>query len=294
MRIVYYTSATTGSGHIVLGLSVYNGLSRRGLDCDYTILTTGSFTRLADRFGVSTVTIPGENEKQLGPGKWEESELHAALSRLEPDILIIDYSWFTLHHFIDTLPCKKIFICRQIHDSFFSIPLKEGELLFRPSSYDKVLSIEPFESAIDFEHIEPLIIRNRDEILSREEARYALGITDSNDSRVCLFAFNGKPGEFEEKKKMYGYLEEEGYRMVYSTNFDGGLFPAADYLNGVDLLICGAGYNAFWEAVYFEKETIFVPVKRRFEDQRLRVETCSDYEFRRNGADQLAGIIEGM
>lgn len=142
------------------------------------------------------------------------------------------------------------------------------------------------------EQLNPIVIRNRDEILSREEAHRRLGITDNSEGKkVCLFAFNGKPGEFEEKQKTYSYLEEEGYRMVYSTNFQGGLFPAADYFNGADLLISGAGYNAYWEAMYFEKDVIFIPLHRRFESQRRRVETCSGYRFSENGADQLAREI---
>ena len=54
-------------------------------------------------------------------------------------------------------------------------------------------------------------------------------------------------------KKTYSYLEDEGYQMVYSTNYKGGLFPAVDYFNAFEMLICGAGYNSFWEAVYFDR-----------------------------------------
>ena len=112
--------------------------------------------------------------------------------------------------------------------------------------------------------------------------------------KACLFAINGKPGEFEEKKKLYSYLGETDYEMVYSSNFRGGLFPAVDYFNAFDLLICGAGYSAFWEAIYFEKEAIFVPFPRRFEGQRQRVAECEEYVCRQNGADQLVEIIMNL
>jgi UDP-N-acetylglucosamine:LPS N-acetylglucosamine transferase len=82
--------------------------------------------------------------------------------------------------------------------------------------------------------------------------------------------------------------------MVYSTNYQGGLFPVLDYFNAFDLLICSAGYNAFWEARFFDKEAIFIPVPRRFEDQRKRVEENLDYTFKENGADQLVDMITRM
>ncbi len=93
---------------------------------------------------------------------------------------------------------------------------------------------------------------------------------------------------------MYSYLEDEGWKMVYSTNYQGGLFPAVDYFNAFEMLICGAGYNAFWEAVYFQKEAIFVPQQRRFENQAWRVAECQDYQFTRNGADELVEMILGL
>lgn len=316
MRIVYYSSARTGSGHIVLGLSIYNGLVRQGVikqggrrkaaADEFIILTCGSFTELAGPFGVTVVPIPAEDENRLSKEAYPESVLYRKLTELDPDILLVDLSWFTLHYFIGELRCKKIFLCRQIEDSAFAIPLREGPLIFDPGSYDRLFAIEPFQSKIDLEQMNPIVIRNREEILPRNRALEGLfggaehgsrknyAADEVSAGKVCLFAFNGRPGEFEEIKRMYDYLENEGYAMVYSTNFQGGLFPAADYFNGIDLIICGAGYNAFWEAMYFEKEAVFVPVKRRFEDQRKRVETCSNYRFTENGADRLAREIVNL
>ena len=154
------------------------------------------------------------------------------------------------------------------------------------------MAIEPFPTDQPLRRINPIVIRNRDEILPRKEALRKLGLTETGNH--CLFAFNGKPGEFEDARKMYSYLGDEGYQMVYSTNYKGGLFPAVDYFNAFEMLICGAGYNAFWEAVYFQKETIFVPQQRRFENQSWRVEECQEYAFERNGADELVELILGM
>lgn len=293
MRILYYTTGTTGSGHLVLGLSIANAFRRRGVEHTLTILSSSpSFTDLADRMGVRHREVPFENETQLSTEAYASSALYNAVVELDPDILIVTLHWFMLNSFIQELSCKKIFLCRQVDERFFSMPVGGKTLAFQPRDYDLALAIEPFPTSQPLRRINPLVLRNRDEILPRKDALRELGLTEGGNH--CLFAFNGKPGEYERVKKMYSYLEDEGYEMAYSTNYHGGLFPAVDYFNAFEMLICGAGYNAFWEAVYFQKEAIFVPMPRRFENQSWRVEECQEYNFERNGADEVTELILGM
>ena len=304
MKIVYYTSAMTGSGHIVRGIALYNGLKRveRRIS-NYTILSSSPFASLAERVRVQHLEIPFEEEDRLSPSTYRASTLYSTLMDLAPDVLVVDHTWYMFYAFLDKLPFKKVFITRQVAEAGFAIPVDGRSVRFDPELYDLALKIEPFETdipAVDsMEEINPVIIRNRDEILPRSEARSRLGLQQRDDRPVCFFAFNGKPGEFETVRKSYSYLEDEGYRMVYTSNFNDGLFPLADYFNACDLLICGAGYNAFWEATYFEKEALFVPVPRRFESQEQRLEQGAGYRFDgngawRNGADQLAERILGV
>jgi hypothetical protein len=82
--------------------------------------------------------------------------------------------------------------------------------------------------------------------------------------------------------------------MVYSTNYRGGLFPAVDYFNAFDLVVCGASYNAFWETVYFDKEAIYVPVTARFVDSERLIREYRNYRFEENGADQLVAILREL
>jgi len=289
MRIVFYTSGITGSGRVVYGISIGTALRRRGVDAEITILSSSPFASLADRLGFNHVEISLESEEELSEATYRRSELYKAITSLKPDILIVDLQWFSLHSFIQALQCAKVFLCRQVDDRFFTVPLSNGSISFRSEDYTEVIATEPFACKIPMRRVNPLVIRNRDEILSREEVRKRLDLHGSN--KVCLFAFNGEPGEFERIKKQYSYLEDVGYTMVYSTNYDGGLFPAVDYFNAFDLIICSAGYNAFWEAVYFRKEAIFVPVQRRFESQRQRIQECGGQFFDENGADQLVDIL---
>jgi len=241
---------------------------------------------------VPHIEIPLEDEHGLAADTYENSMLYKTLAALEPDVLLVDLAWYMCHHFLNRLPGRKILLCRQVADRFFRIPLASGPLQFDPGQYDRVLAIEPFRSSIPMESINPVIIRNRDEILSRHDALDRLDV--SPERPLCLFAFNGRADEFDRVRKTYSYLEDTDYHVIYSTNHRQGLFPAVDYFNAFDLVLSAAGYNAFWEAIYFGKETIFVPQTRRFEDQRRRVEECQEIRFDENGADQLVKMIMGL
>lgn len=293
MRILFYSGGVTGSGHVVLGLAIANALKRSGRPHDYAILSAETpFAELARRSGVPILTVPVEGADELGDGRYPESALYAAIIAFRPDLLLVDLSWFTLDAFIAELPCRKFLLARQIDPVFFHFRLPEREFELRPGDYDLILRTEPgFDLPFPSEEVEPIVMRNRDEIMDREAARADLGI--GGEDRACLFAFNGQEGEGATAWKSYSYLREEGWTVYRSDNRRGGLFPAVDWYNAFDILVCGAGYSAFWEARAFGKEAFFVPFPRRFEDQARRIELSSGYAPESNGADQLAAIILG-
>jgi len=267
-----------------------NALKRNSIDCSYTILSSSSFAFLADAF--NHIEIPLEKAEDLSYAKHESSILYRTLLDLKPDILIVDLLWFPLSNFINKLSCKKIFLCRQVDDRFFSIPAEEGQLNFRAEDYDQILAIEPFKSSIKMKSINPIIIKNKNEIFSRKKAATELNLAEKD--RACLLAYNGHPGDFKRVKKTYSYLEDQGYQMVYSTNYEKGIFPVVDYFNAFDLIVCGAGYNSFWETIYFKKEAIIIPTPTMFENQECRIQECQEYSFNENGADQLVDIIMNL
>ena len=291
-KIVYYSAGLSGTGQLIRAAAIRNGLIRNNNDAKFTFLCGDGMGWIGDLLSLEYIEIPGENEEQLSNLNFRESVLYKTLTGLKPDVLLVWLTWFTHYYFIDELPAKKIFLAGQRSEEMYHIPLPSGHLHFDPGQYDLLIKTEPMDFPYPAKEINPIIIKNRDEILPRAVALERLGV--SGENQVCFLGTNGLRGEFEEMKKTYSYLEEEGYEMVYSSNYDGGLFPAVDYFNAFDLLICGAGYNSFWEAVYFRKEAIFIPIPRPFEDPRLRVERYQDHEFDINGADQLAEIIAGL
>jgi hypothetical protein len=249
MRVLFYSGGVTGSGHIVLGLCVAAALKRSGMPYEVAILSVETpFAQLARRSGVSIMTLPAEEADALGPERYRESALFRAIDSYRPDFLIVDLFWFNLDAFLRELPCKKILLIRQVDPAIFHFRVPGRELTFHPADYDIILKTEPgFELPFPARQIADLGFGDKEE--------------------TCLFAFNGKQGEGASAWKSYSYLREEGWKVYRSDNRQGGLFPAVDWFNAFDMLVCGAGYSAFWEARAFGKEAFFVPFPRRFEDQ---------------------------
>ncbi len=291
MRVLYYTGGTTGSGHLVRGLTLANAFRRAGAPVDFSILSVNTeYGRFAEIFEVPLVQIPPEDETALGPDRYRGSALYRAIEAAAPDVLVVDIHWFALDSFIRELPCRKVILIRRIDPRYFRFRVADRELAFRPGDWDLVLRTEPgFDLPFPSESVEPLVLRSRDEILTAADARADLGL--GPEDRACLFAFSGGVGKGAESWSSFSYLEDEGWKVIRSDNREGGLFPAVDWYNAFDLVVCGAGYNAFWEARYFRKEAFFVPCETRFEDPVGRIALCSDYDFEENGADQAVRRI---
>ncbi len=285
MRIAYYTSGISGWGHLVQGVSIARALARAGVRAEYRMFTSGAVPPFLSA-DTACVRLPAEGKEELSGGRHGTSALFRAFKDFAPDVLLVDLHWFMIHFLASDLRCRKIFLCREVHPSFFTIALRSGTISFRPGDYDLALATEPFGHPFPMEEINPVVLRNPDEILSRREACRRLDLDPAD--RHCFFTFKENPREELAVRKTYAYLGEEGgYRMVYAADYENGLFPAADYFNACDLLVTGAGYNSFWEARHFRKDAIFIPMPRNFENTYRRVAELSDYEFDGNGADQL-------
>jgi hypothetical protein len=287
MRVVYF-SFGEGSGHIVMAASVFFGFRRAGVDVDFYVLSNSRFAHLAEPF-FNHIYI--RSQPELVFSRDRESELYLFLRELKPDVLIVDGVWLPFIPILqDFNRTMKVILFRAFPARWFTLQLpNRPSVQFNPHDYDLAVSCEPGFTYPGLADINPMIIRNRDEILPREKAREILGAKDGR--KLCVVAHNGYEGEIKKiAENIAGF--ESAYDVKILTNEDGaGLFPLADYMNGIDYLIGGAGYNLFYEARYFGIDARLIPLERKAEDQLLRIETNSSFCFNDNGADQLVSMI---
>lgn len=290
MRVLIYASGVTGSGRFVAALAVALALKRAGLD-SVRILSSHPFSHLAEVVGVDAVQIPREGPRLLATSHFPESALYDSIMSFAPELLIVVQSWYAVQTMSRAFPFPTLLLLRNASNEFFRARGPDGSLTLDVSSFYGVIATEPYDFEFPVSRVPPLILRNRSELLERVNAAEVLGIDPERPT--ALVATNGEVGEFDVLRRDYSYLENE-YQVVYSSNHRDGLFPAVDYYEAIDFLVCGAGYNQFWEAQYFAMNAHFVPQPRRYEDQYWRVEKCQGHRFSENGADVLAArIIRG-
>jgi hypothetical protein len=135
-------------------------------------------------------------------------------------------------------------------------------------------------------------MRNRDEIFPREKALSLLGL--EGEKKTALYSISGHPEDYDRLLDKYSYLEKEGYEVIRSSTHRDAIFPAVDYFNAFDLVICGAGYNQVWEANFFRKKALFETTPLRFSEQSSRIRQSQGFHFDVNGADQLVDIIMNL
>ena len=250
MRVLWCSLLSTGSGHVFIPAAACNALRRRNIDADFRVLHGTEFGWLAQALRLDATRLEHDTaEALLGPNRYETA-LYRNIEEFAPDVLIVEGSWFVFHELIHDIDAYKVGVFSSMLPGFFHINAAGRELRFDGDGYDRVFATEPFAPPFPAEHLNPVLLRNPEEIFPREESARRLGIDPNRET--AFIALNGRPGEFENLKKTYSYLEDE-YQVVYSSNYHGGIFPALDYYNASDVVVCGGGYSQFWEAVYYKR-----------------------------------------
>lgn len=124
--------------------------------------------------------------------------------------------------------------------------------------------------------IEPVLLAP--EALERAQARRVLGLGEG-DERPLVLAIGS--GAVETQRRMARLVEKLAARLGLAWRFasheleaDGGvlpLFPLARYLAAADVAIAAGGYHAVHELRVARVPAVFVPQRRRHDDQRHRV-----------------------
>ena len=121
--------------------------------------------------------------------------------------------------------------------------------------------------------VPPVLLRSP--ALSRVEARRRLGV---RDDRPLILALGS--GEAARQARLCRLLQKisariQGALLFVSTELAAvppvvRLFPAAAWLEAADVVISAAGYHAFHETATAGVPTVFVPQRRRYDDQWWR------------------------
>lgn len=189
------------------------------------------------------------------PGRGHITRAAALARRQEEKTFVVHYSdWTEPLDWAGIPHAKSMFIPQEQRQQATKI-LIDGKDFYRmgqcrtPHSSDAI-DMETFPTILPFDH----------EILSREAARDALGL--SHDDRV-LFAVHNT---FEDQITRFAD-RAPGFKVIHEFPY-----PLAIYLRAADAVVGNAGYNLYYETQKVKVPAFLVPADpRQANDQILRV-----------------------
>ncbi len=286
MRVAFVTGGTVGAGHLVRGLALRRGLARAGFAGEYRMLGPAlPFPLATAEAGYQPVEIK-EDLRLREARQAAESDLARALLAFAPDLVVVDLFWAPLRWVLPHLAAEAWLLVRTCPAPWLSSRLG---MPFAPEQYARIVAIEPIEHPEIGETIDPLVIANPEECRPPTALRERFGVPLEEPLQVVLHA--GLPGELARLAPP----GEPAHTLTLDLHGADPLFPACEWLGGADRIVCGAGYNSFWEAHWlgYAPRTRFVPFARSIDDQAARIERFSGHRPRENGADVLARWIAG-
>lgn len=300
MRLVAYGANGTGVGHLVRLTAVMRHVRRLArsaqLEVDIIVVTSSEATMLLHEERLISFKIPSlRSIEDAGLGTWRYEEIVrscaiATLERLAPDLIVVDSFPQGL---FGELPGALQFsrtralIARPSRAEYTRQPAYHDAI----SAYEHVLvpEIEPDRSGgqafpTHAEYLGPIISCDPEEALPRAAARDALMLAEHDLAVYTSFGGGGDPmaavllqsicrvATGREDLKVFagvgplfrGRLPQLGTAMLLQAT------AVRTLLNGFDLAISAAGYNAFVELMHFGIPTAFIPLDRVADDQRAR------------------------
>jgi predicted glycosyltransferase len=307
LKIVNYAVNGLGTGHVTRLIAISRWLRRHAerlnVGAEIYFLTSSEAGGLlfAERF--PTFKLPSRTvvaEAGVDENKFLDLARHwvrQTLAALHPDLLLVDtfpQGYFNeLDPFLRECPTAA-FVYRPLKETHASVPdfqsaLSHYNLILVPEYEQHAPVVTPPAVHDRVRYIGPMIVRDRAEILAREEARRVLGISDD---RLAVYISAGGGGDRNAEhliQASYEALGEiQGLHLVIGAGplyrgrciyRDGVTWMAhgnaAEFMAAFDVAVSAAGYNSFNELMHFGVPAVFLPQEKWADDQKARAERAA-------------------
>lgn len=321
LRVLSYAINGRGMGHLVRQLAILRWMRRYaellGVRLEPWVLSSSEADTLARREGIPCIKIPSKSmirDAGLDPSSTlgvMRGWVLSAVANLQPDLMLVDtFPGGTFGELAGVLeiPRRRVLVARPVQDwlaqeaAFRSmLPLYDRVIVPEPPEY--VQENPPFDRKESY--VGPILIREREELQSREAARAALGLC----GRAVYLSLGGggDPQATRILPTLVPQLRAAGWEVVVGAGplYQGPelrgpgivwldryvpveLFPA------MDAAVSAGGYNSFHELMYCGVPTIFLPQPRLADDQAGRVQRAVQAGAGRvaRSLSEVVGLLE--
>lgn len=308
LKLVAYAVNGSGLGHLTRVLAVLRWTGRlarlSGVQLEAYVLTSSEAPGLAFEEGFAAFKIPSKTAvRKAGLPKDEYLRLARqwvwhSIGLVKPDVLLVDTfpggSFGELMHALDVARAR-VFIQRAVKDDFARA---SGALGLLPL-YDRILvpgepGVQPAAAdaaiAAKTRHVGPIMLRSREELRPREEARRRLGIPEGRlgvwlsaggggdpragtDISALVRALGAEPDLHlvVGAGPLYGGAPLRGPNVTWVTDFN-----AMQDFAGLDFAVSAAGYNSFHELLHARVPTAFFAQEKIADEQWRRVRAAEE------------------
>lgn len=296
-RFLFYAVDGLGLGHVTRLLSIARALRRQRRDAEVLFLTSSEADQVVYREGFAAVKLPSKTlREQAGLSKapflrLAQNLVWTTLSGFDPDVLVVDT--YPAGSFDELLPAlrwrqRNVFVFREQRPEAAGEELMQATLRLYDRvvvPHDEVDDVGPVPEPQKASAVGPILIREKEELPDRLEARARLGLPA--DGTFVWAAFGGG-GDAQARAALevaasavrqipgatlvagVGPLAREAPRIPGATLLE-GRYPALDFLPAFDAAVSSAGYNSVHELLFAGVPTVLVPFARQIDDQEARV-----------------------
>jgi UDP-N-acetylglucosamine:LPS N-acetylglucosamine transferase len=316
--IILATSNGVGMGHLARASAV--ALALKPVANPIIVSMAGGIAEIPSFMGIRCEYIPGRDRLWMSREKWDaylRDRLLALVNETDAKVLSFD----------GVVPYPGVIAARNANPKLKLVWVRRGlwqkkpqrfilglqakmmDAIVEPGDIARAYDFGPTSKRKDSVLTAPVSLFRKDDALSREEARKALGLDLNRPVALVQLGTGDSDVNHKMTAALEGLLGWKDLQVILTKapiDKDGnslapeGLdikvaryFPLAKVLHAFDAGICATGYNGVHELLPAQVPTVFVSNIRGTDDQEARARWCHDfgYALRADQAD-LADITK--
>ncbi|MFK0085280.1 hypothetical protein [Glutamicibacter sp. NPDC090743] len=288
-KVCFVTSNGAGMGHLTRLLAV-----ARRLDSDVvaSFISLSQACGVVSEYGFDFEYLPSKGDLRIEGPEWNKyfnRKFVEALNRARPDVVVFDGTWpyQGISLAVKSYEAEFVWMRRgmwrqeisstsMVRNPNFSAVVAPGDVA---EKYDKGAT----QRAIDAYEVEPIVVMDESELLTRAEARKELGIgLDANAMLITLGAGNinkidDDVAEIIQEVRALKVPWEILMTSPLISNSDHhksdvrslSIYPLAKYAKAFDFVVSATGYNSYHEWLAYKVPTLWIPNLKTITDDQI-------------------------
>lgn len=293
LRVLCYAINGRGLGHLTRQLAIARWMRRYtevlGVRLELWVLTSSEADTLARREGFPALKMPSkamlrDSGVELSRGlSIVRAWVVQSVALIQPQLLVVDTfpggTFGELGPVLELAP-QRALIARPVRARLAEDPGYAGLLPLYPT----VLVPQDLASPADPVEVGPILLREREELRSREEARRALGVPEGQRAVWLSLGGGGDPAAVGTLPRLARTLRARGWFVIVAAGplYEGeelrgegvvwlDRYASMELLPAADAAVSAGGYNSLHELMFAGVPTVFLPQPRVADDQEARV-----------------------